>query len=181
MRKWVCVLLLPLMALFIFLPAGETAPKTTTVAVILLGSLEFQRADYYPAVTESWKKRFPESTHKLIIGSRTQKLFELFSDQTGLAPGEIPADETLKKFAWSQPFDEVTFIILTSPSIKSNEITIQKENAQVTLGARALLISNQDRTKILETQTLQTISAYGRDNAKRAAFIKCMEVLQEKL
>ena len=146
-----------------------------------MGSLEFQRADYYPAVAESWKKRFPESTYKLIVGNRPQKLFERFSDLLGLAPGEIPADETLKQFAWTQPFDEVTFIILTSPSIKSSDITLQKENAQVTLGARALLLSNQDRAKILETQTLQTISAYGRDNAKRAALIKCMEVLQEKL
>lgn len=181
MRKWCFILLLPIMVFFGFLPASEAAPKTTTVALILLGSIEFQRVDYYPSVTESWKKRFPESTHTLFVGNGPQKLFESFSDQMGLLPGEIPSDENLKQFSRSQPFDEVVFIILSPPSIKSSDITIQREYAQVTLAARAVLLSSQDRTKLLEAQTQQIISAIGRNNAKRAAFIKCMNVLQEKL
>lgn len=181
MRKLLCVLLLLGMTFCVCSPSTEAASRTTTLAVILLGSLEFQRPDYYSIVTESWKKRFPESTYKLFAGDHPQHMYERFSDKQGLAPGEIPADEKLMQFALSHSFDKVAFVILTAPSVKSNDVTFQRENAQVTLGARALLLSSRDQKKTSEAQTLQTTVAYGRDNAKLAAFEKCMDILRDKL
>ena len=183
MRKLLTAIVLLGFATYWGLPLTPVAaaPQQSTIAVILLGSPEYLRPDYYNISTESLLKRFPADTHRLIIGDYPQQMFDRFSDKLGLAPGEIPAEEKLIEFAWVHSFNRVLFILLTAPTIKSNQLTIQIENAEVTITARALLIDSRTRKKSADANTTQTFKTLGRGTAKRATFQKCMEALRSQL
>lgn len=157
------------------------APQTSTIAVILLGSPEYLRPDYYDISNESLLKRFPADTHRLLIGDYPQQMFDRFSDKIGLSPGEIPAEEKLNEFAWVHSFNRVLFILLTAPTVKSNQLTIQIENAEVTITARALLFDSRTKKKLADVHSTQTFKTLGRGAAKRATFQKCMEALRSQL
>ena len=180
MRKLLCLLLLMGSVLFISLPGTEAAPKTATTAVVFLGSMEFQRPEYYKLVTESWKTKFPESGRKLVVGEPIQRMFERFSDAQGFLPGEIPAEDKLMQFASSNSFDDVAFLIMTVPTITSSDIALQKELARVTLGVQVLVFDSHGK-KTTDVQTRQTVERWGRDNARKAAFEKCLDFLREKV
>ena len=125
------------------------AAKKPTVAVILLGSLEYQQRDYFEITYETLQKRFPETNYKLVIGDHPQYMFNRFSDKQGLTPGAIPSEEQLADFAWTHSFDRVLFLLLTAPNIKSNEVTIQWENAEVTMTQELLHLIPAKRKNFL--------------------------------
>ena len=183
MRKLLYIIVLLGFATYCGLPVTPVAaaPQTSTIAVILLGSPEYLRPDYYDICNESLLKRFPADTHRLLIGDYPQQMFDRFSDKTGLLPGEIPAEEKMSEFAWLHSFNRVLFILLTAPTVKSKQLTIQIENAEVTITARALLFDSRTRKKLAEASSTQTFKTLGRATAKRATFQKCMETLQSQL
>ena len=183
MRKLLYTLVLLGFAVYCGLPVTPVAaaPQQSTIAVILLGSPEYLRPDYYDISTESLLKRFPADTHRLIIGDYPQQMFDRFSDKLGLAPGEIPTEEKLSEFAWVHSFNRVLFILLTAPTVKSNQLTIQIENPEVTITARALLFDSRTRKKLADASSTQTVKTLGRGTAKRATFQKCMEALRSQL
>jgi hypothetical protein len=145
-----------------------------------LGSADFLRPEYYKIITDSWEKRFPESTFKLVDGEYSQKMFDRYSDKQGLVPGEIPAEDKLMQFAWSHSFDRVVFILPTVTALNSNDFT-QVEKVQVTLNARMMVFSSRSRKKTSDAQISQTAELHGREAAKKAAFEKCIDLLREKL
>ena len=157
------------------------AAKKPTVAVILLGSLEYQQRDYFEIASETLQKRFPETNYKLVIGDHPQYMFNRFSDKQGLTPGAIPSEEQLADFAWTHSFDRVLFLLLTAPNIKSNEVTIQWENAEVTMTARALSFDSRQKKKLSDALTTQTVKMYHRIAAKRAVFQKALEALRDQI
>ena len=161
--------------------AHATAAKKPTVAVVLLGSLEYQQRDYYEIADETLQKRFPETNYKLVVGDHPQYMFNRFSDKHGLTPGIIPPEEILVDFAWTHSFDRVLFLLLTAPNIKSNEVTIQWENAEVTMTARAISFDSRQKKKLSDDQTTQTVRMYNRLAAKRAAFQKALEILRDQI
>lgn len=185
MRKTICSALLLLAAVCWLgspvLPVAAAAPKTPTVAVVLLGSLEFQNSDYYDIATETLLKKFPADKYRLFAGEYPQRMFNRFSDKQGLLPGEMPTEEKLVQFSWSHSFDEVIFILLSAPSIKSNEITIQWENAEVTITARILRFESRTRKKLADATSTQTFKTLSRSEAKRATFRKCLDALRGQL
>ena len=185
MRKTICSALLLLAAVCWLgspvLPVAAAAPKTPTVAVVLLGSLEFQNSDYYEIATESLLKKFPADKYRLFVGEYPQRMFNRFSDKQSLLPGEMPTEEILAQFSWSHSFDEVIFILLSAPSIKSNEITIQWENAEVTITARILRFESRTRKKLADVTSTQTIKTLSRSAAKKATFRKCLDALRDQL
>ena len=81
------------------------AARTPVIAVILLGSPEYQATDYYQITRETLAQKFPAATSALVIGDQPQQMFERFSDKQALVPGEIPGDKTLQDFAWQHSFD----------------------------------------------------------------------------
>ncbi len=178
-------------ALFLFLtasceltampPALAATPKIKTVAVIMLGSLEFLNPDYYEIVTESWKKRFPDDRYRLFVGDYPQQLFNRFSDKQGLLPGDIPAEDKMVQFAWSHSFNEVIFLQLSAPIIKTNEITFQWETPEVTITARSLRFDARSRKKLSDATSTQTVKTFTRKEAKKASFRKCLETLRDEL
>lgn len=157
------------------------AEQKPTVAVVLLGSLEYQQRDYYEIAKETLQKRFPETKYNLVIGDHPQYMFNRFSDKQGLTPGIIPPEEILVDFAWTHSFDRVLFLLLTAPNIKSSEVTIQWENAEVTMTARALCFDSRQKKKLSDAQTSQTVRMYNRLAAKRAAFRKALETLRDQI
>ena len=184
MRKLFCVL--TLLSLFWFgmhavRPAQVAAAKTATVAVVFLGSLEYQQRDYYEIAAETLRKRFDEPKFKLIVGEHPQHVFNRYSDKQGLTPGEVPNEDKLVDFAWTHSFDQVLFLLMTAPSVKSNEITIQWENAEVTLTGRAILIDSRRRIKRSDASTTETVRMYHRSAAKKAVFRKALESLRDQL
>lgn len=185
MRKGIyisLVLLLTFLGGIGSIPAkAAAADRSSTVAVILLGSLEFQQRDYYEIVSESLQQKFPKSNFKLFVGDYPQHMFNRYSDKQGLLPGEIPAEDKLADFAWTHSFDRVLFLLFTAPSVKSSEITIQWENAEVTVTARALTFDSRQKKKLLDLSTSQTFKALGRNSAKKAVFKKCLEALQSQM
>jgi hypothetical protein len=160
---------------------NAAAAKKPTVAVILLGSLEYQQRDYYEIAYETLQKRFPDTNYKLVIGDHPQYMFNRFSDKQGLTPGTIPSEELLADFAWTHSFDRVLFLLLTAPNIKSNEVTIQWENAEVTMTARALSFDSRQKKKLSDALTTQTVKMYNRIAAKRAVFQKALETLRDQI
>lgn len=160
---------------------NAAAAKKPTVAVVLLGSLEYQQRDYYEIAYETLQKRFPETKYMLVIGDHPQYMFNRFSDKHGLTPGIIPPEELLVDFAWTHSFDRVLFLLLTAPNIKSNEVTIQWENAEVTMTARALSFDSRQKKKLSDAHTTQTVKMYNRVAAKRAAFQKALETLRDQI
>lgn len=157
------------------------AARQGTVAVVLLGSLEFQHKDYYEIVNETLAKPFAEKNYKLIIGDHPQHMFNRFSDKQALLPGAIPPEEKLAEFSWSHSFDRVLFLMFSALSIKSSEITIQWENAEVTVLSRGLSFDSRSRQKIADASTSQTVKMFSRKNAKRAVFRKCLEELRTSM
>lgn len=182
MRKGFVISLLLLLTLLVGLGSNPVkaaaAGRSSTVAVILLGSLEFQQRDYYEIVSESLKQNFPNSDFKLFVGDYPQHMFNRYSDKQGLFPGEIPDENKLADFAWTHSFDRVLFLLFTAPSVKSNEVTIQWENIEVTVTARALTFEARDKKKSSDLTTSQTVKTLGRSSAKKAVFKKCLESLQ---
>ncbi len=185
MRKLTCGLSLFLLCWICWQAAlptpGATAAKTATVAVVLLGSLEYQQRDYYEIAAETLRKRFDEPKFKLVVGEHPQHVFNRYSDKQGLAPGAIPSEENLVDFAWTHSFDRVLFLMMTAPTVKSNDITIQWENAEVTLTARAILIDSRKRLKQSDAATTETVRMYHRSAAKKAVFRKALETLRDQL
>jgi hypothetical protein len=185
MRKRFCVLALAVLYWCVGHILGATpvdaAAKTPTVAIVFLGSYEYQQRDYYEIAAETLHKRFPETKYKLVIGEHPQHVFNRYSDKNGLTPGEIPPEEKLIDFAWSHSFDRVLFLLMTAPNIKSNEITIQWENAEVTLTARALAFDSRQRLKLTDVLTTQTALMYHRSAAKKAVFQKALEALRDQI
>ena len=160
---------------------SAAAAKKPTVAVVLLGSLEYQQRDYFEITYETLQKRFPFFYFKLVIGDHPQYMFNRFSDKQGLTPGTIPPEELLVDFAWTHSFDRVLFLLLTAPNIKSNEVTIQWENAEVTMTARALSFDSRQKKKLSDALTTQTVKMYHRSAAKRAVFQKALETLRDQI
>jgi len=157
------------------------ATKTTTVAVILLGSLEFQRPEYYEITTESLHQKFPGSKYTLFVGDYPLEMFNRFSDKQGLVPGENPSEAKMIKFAWLHSFDEVLFILLSTPNLKSNEFTYQWEKSEATVTAHTLRFEARAKKKLSDTSTTQTDQTVGRSEAKMAAFRKCLATLAGRL
>ena len=184
MRKLSCILSLFLLCWICWqtvLPEHAWAANTSTVAVVLLGSLEYQQRDYFTIAGETLRKRFDEPKYKVIIGEHPQHVFNRYSDKQGLAPGAIPPEDTLIDFAWTHSFDRVLFLLMTAPSVKSNEITIQWENAEVTVTARAIVIDSRRRLKLSDASTTQTVRMYHRSAAKKAVFQKAVEALRDQI
>jgi hypothetical protein len=162
-------------------PVTAAVPKTSVVAVVLLGSPEFQDFEYYEITTESLSKKLPADQYNLAVGHPSQQMFNRFSDKQGLWPGNIPPEEILAKFARAHAFDEVIFIMLTAPVIRSSDITIQWEKAEVKITARALRYESHSGKKLIDATSTQTVKWIGRTAAKKAAFRKCLEELREHL
>lgn len=183
MKKLICTILITVVCwgLNPVFPACTATQKTPTIAVVLLGSMEFQNLNYYDIATETLQKKFPADKYKIFVGDYPQQLFNRFSDKQGLSPGETPPEEKLIQFAWSHSFNEVLFLLLTAPSIKSNEITIQWENPEVTIIARALRVDAHSRKKLADVTSTQTVKTLTRNAAKNAAFKKCIDSLQSQL
>ena len=184
MRKLSCILSLFLLCWICWqtvLPEQAWAAKTSTVAVVLLGSLEYQQRDYFTIAGETLRKRFDEPKYKMIIGEHPQHVFNRYSDKQSLAPGAIPPEDTLIDFAWTHSFDRVLFLLMTAPSVKSNEITIQWENAEVTVTARAIVIDSRRRLKLSDASTTPTVRMYHRSAAKKAVFQKAVEALRDQI
>lgn len=158
-------------------PSHALAARQGNAAVILLGSLEFQHRDYYDILHDTFGKAFAAKHFKLIAGDHPQHMFNRFSDKQGLLPGSIPSEEKLEEFAWSHSFERVIFLMFSSPSVKSSEITIQWENAEVTVLSRGLSFDSRSRQKIADASTSQTVKMFSRNNAKKAVFRKCLEEL----
>ena len=185
MRKLFCVLscLLWCWSFWYAAPPAQAAAgdKTSIVAVILLGSLEYQQRDYYEIVAENLSKRFYEPNNKIIIGEHPQQMFNRYSDKQGLVPGAIPSEEELINFAWTHSFDRVLFLLTTAPSIQSDGISILGENATVTINARAIAIESRKRLKLSDDSTIQTVRVYNRNAAKKAVFQKALEILCDRI
>ena len=180
MKKTVCVLLLIFLALA-RQAAASPAPQSTDIAVVLLGSMEFQRQEYYDLAMDNLTHRFPSGSYHLIIGPYVQRVFDRYSDKTGLIPGVIPNEKSMVNFAWTQSFDRVLFLILTPPVIKSDEITLQWENAQASFQARAIMIDSRRKKILADVSTTQTASGQARADAKHDAFQKCLEELRLRI
>jgi len=178
---WTILITAVCWGLYPVFPASAATQKTPTIAVVLLGSLEFRDLNYYDLATESLQKKFPTDKYNLFVGDYPQQLFNRFSDKQGLLPGDTPTEEKLVQFAWSHSFTEVIFLLLTAPTIKSTEITIQWENPEVTFTARALRFDARSRKKLADVTTTQTAKTLTRKAAKNAAFKKCMDSLQSQL
>ena len=97
MRKQICIglfLLCYWCGWHTVLPApAAAAAKTSNIAVVLLGSLEYQQRDYYEIAAETLRKRFDEPKYKVIVGAHPQHVFNRYCDKQGLAPGAIPPEE----------------------------------------------------------------------------------------
>ena len=165
--------------------AASTSPafaaKTSTIAVILLGSPEYLSADYYQITRETLAKKFPAETFTLVIGDHPQQMFERFSDKQALVPGDLPDEETLQEFAWQHSFDEVIFFLCSAPNIRSNDITLQWERLEATVTARTLRIESRTRKKTVDATATKTVRMYHRRQAKYAAFRQCLEQLRDQL
>ena len=157
------------------------AARTPVIAVILLGSPEYQATDYYQITRETLAQKFPAATNALVIGDHPQQMFERFSDKQALVPGEIPGDKTLQDFAWQHSFDEVIFFLCTPPNLRSNEISIQWERVEATITARAVRIESRTRKITADATTAKTARMYHRRQAKYAAFRQCLEQLRDRL
>jgi hypothetical protein len=155
--------------------------KSSTIAIVLLGPLEFQHRDYYEIVATTLDKKYGGEKNKLVVGDHPQYMFNRFSDKQGLPPGEIPTDDKLADFAWTHSFDQVIFLLFTAPSVKSNEIALQWENAEVTLTARALTFKSRQKKKHSDVMTSQTVKTITRQAAKAAVFKKCIEALRDQM
>jgi len=126
-------------------------------------------------------KKFPADKFKLVIGNYPQQLFNRYSDKQGLLPKEIFVEEKLAEFAGTHSFDEVMFVMLSAPSIRRSDITIQWENPEVTITARALLFESRTGKKLADVKSTQSIKTFGRGAAKKAAFRKCLDSLWKQL
>lgn len=182
MKKLVCSLLLTMLALAgPVAPAAAPAPPVTDIAVVFLGSLEFQRQEYYDLAMESLTHRFPVGPYNLVLGPFSQRVFDRFSDKKGLIPGAIPPDKDLIDFAWSHSFDRVLFLVFTPPVVKSDEVAIQWENAQASLQTRAVMIDSRRKKKLADATIVQDAGGMGRSAAKHDVFEKCLEELRLRL
>ena len=165
--------------------AASTSPafaaKTSTIAVILLGSPEYLSADYYQITRETLAKKIPATADKLVIGDHPQQMSERFSDKQSLVPGEIPDAKTLQDFVWQHSFDEVLFFLCSPPNIRSNEISIQWERFEVTVTARVVRIESRTRKITTDATAAKTVRMYHRRQAKYAAFRQCLEQLRDQL
>jgi len=109
-------------------------------------------------------------------------MFERFSDKQGLSPFEIPAEDKMLKFAESNSFDNVAFILLDAPTIKSYGLKWEQwEKVKVTIGARTMVFNSHNREKTADVQTAQTSELYERDTAIKASFEKCVNFLRERI
>jgi hypothetical protein len=163
------------------LTVAVASPQPSTIAVILLGSLEYRNQDYYDIGAEALLQKFPADKYKLLIGDYPQQMFNQFSDKQGLLPGEIPAEEKLNEFAWTHSFDKVLFIQLSAPSVKSNEVTLQFENAEVTISAHAWFFDSREKKKLSAATCTQTVKTLSRGAAKKMAYRKCLDTLLPQL
>ena len=161
--------------------APAFAARTPVIAVILLGSPEYQATDYYQITRETLAKKFPAATSTLVIGDHPQQMFERFSDKQALSPGEIPDDKTLQDFAWQHSFDAVIFFLCSPPNVRSKDISIQWERFEATVTARALRIESRTRKITADATAAKTIRMYHRREAKFAAFRQCLEQLLDRL
>jgi hypothetical protein len=177
--------ILALLSLAVFLTGSSVnataAPKAPTIAVILLGSPEYRTTDYYQIVREALLPRFPAERFALVIGDHPQQMFDRFSDKQGLLPGATPADEKLLEFAWSHSFDEVIFFQVAAPHIRGKDISVQWEQVEVTINARALRIQSRARKIAAEASVTKTVKLYHRNLAKQSAFRQCVEYLRDQL
>ena len=161
--------------------APAFAARTPVIAVILLGSPEYQATDYYQITRETLAKKIPATAGKLVIGDHPQQMFERFSDKQSLVPGEIPDEKTLQDFAWQHSFDEVLFLLCAPPNIRSKEISIQWERFEVTVTARVLRIESRTRKITVDATAAKTARMYHRREAIYAAFRQCLEQLRDRL
>ena len=176
------VLLLGVTLVWFAVSAGPVvAARTPVIAVILLGSPEYNSPDYYQITRETLTKKFPAATNALIIGDHPQQMFERFSDKQSLVPGEIPDEKTLQDFAWQHSFDAVIFFLCSPPNIRSNEISIQWERFEVTVTARVVRIESRTRKITTDATAAKTVRMYHRREAKYAAFRQCLEQLRDRL
>ncbi len=63
--------------------------KSSTIAIVLLGPLEFQHRDYYEIVATTLDKKYGGEKNKLVVGDHPQYMFNRFSDKQGLPPGKF--------------------------------------------------------------------------------------------
>lgn len=161
--------------------APAFAARTPVIAVILLGSPEYQATDYYQITRETLVKKIPATAGKLVIGDHPQQMFERFSDKQSLVPGDIPDEKTLQDFAWQHSFDEVIFLLCAPPNIRSNEISIQWERFEVTVTARVLRVESRTRKITVDATAAKTVRMYHRREAIYAAFRQCLEQLRDRL
>ena len=185
MGKLLRIIVLSTIALAVWQPlqpvATNAAAKTTTVAVVLLGSMEFQQQDYYTILKESLRKKYPQSQYRLDIGEYPQQMFDNYSYKQGLFPGSFPPDQKLIDFAWTHSFDQVLFISITAPSYKDKDADLQWDNAEVTLNMRAIQIQARRKKKLVDSTTTQSVQLFQRSEAKRTAFSKCVETLLDQV
>ena len=156
-------------------------PKIPTVAVVLLGSPEYQTTDYYQITRESLLPRFPAERCTLVIGDHPQQLYDRFSDKQGLLPGAIPDDDKLLEFAWSNAFDEVIFLLVSAPHIRGKDISIQWEKIEATINARGVRIESRARKIVADSAVTETSRLYHRKLAIQSAFRQCVEHLRDQL
>ena len=185
MRKMACILVLLGLAFsgaYISRSSAAAAPpRSSPVAVILLGSLEYQQPDYYAVVTETLTPRFPANAFTLFAGDSVQRMFDRYTDKLGLTPGDIPDEKALLQFAWSNSFDRVIFLMLTAPAVKTEDIPVHWENSRVTFTVRALSFDSRRKKKTSDALTTQSAGELTRDLAKRDAFRLCLENLRGKI
>lgn len=160
-------------------PAAE--PQPADIAVVLLGSLEFQRKEYYELATQTLQHRFPPGPYNLICGPFAQRVFDRYSDKKGLLPGTVPADKELVDFAWTQSFDRVLYLIFTPPVVKADEVTIQWENAHASLQLRAVMVDSRRKKKTADVSTTQSSFGLARETAKHDVFQKSLEEIRNRL
>ena len=163
-------------------PAEASASqRTSTIAVVLLGSLEFQQPDYYTLAAENLTPSFPSDSFRLFVGDYSQTLFERYCDKKGLLPGEIPDEAKLIEFAWLHSFDKVIFLMMKTPVVTAEELPLHWENSRATLTVRAISVESRSKKKTADAKTTQSVEDIARGPAKRSVFQKCLENIRGQL
>lgn len=183
MKKILCYAFLWIVVLFgaKACPAAAAPAQPTDIAVVFLGSFEFQQQEYYTLATDSLAHRFPSGPYNLIVGDFPQRVFDRYSDKSGLIPGIVPSDKAMIDFAWTHSFDRVLFLIFTPPVVKADDIALKWEAAEASIQTRAVMIEGRRKKKLTDLTTVQSATSPSRTEAKRDAFQKCLEELRGRL
>ena len=162
--------------------AGTPAPRNQLIAVVFMGSFEFQHPDYYKIMTDKLEKRFPVPAYKLVIGESPSNMFTRFCDKNGIFPEKDAKDSDFIKFAYENTFSQVLFIIVHPLKVRADDITVILEKPHTRLEGRAVLIDSRLRKKISDLPRIEVTADYGdRDFEKAQVLERLMDAIREKI